>query len=462
MTRADSNGLLGLGLSILSTLLVAFNALNTPLAHANDTSALILDDADFYPRNPAQEALGRLLFFDKLLSGNQDIACATCHHPLLGSGDGLSLSLGAGADGLGPMRRPNTVSQRVPRNAPPLYNLGAREFTALFHDGRLQIDPSQPGGLSHPEAVLLPPGLDNILAAQAMLSVISVLEMAGDAGANPISAAVLADRLAGPDGAWDRLAQRLRANDNYVALFRSAFPVLNSAADIQFSHAANALAAFIASAFRCTGSLFDQVVRGDKSRLYQKALDGAALFYGKAGCGNCHSGPLQTDHQFHAIGLPQIGPGRGDNQPDYFDGLDDFGREQVTGNSDDRFRFRTPSLRNVTLTGPWGHDGAYNDLEQMVRHHLDPINALENYNIDQAVLPSALNRPDLNALDGIVQADAARRQAIGAASELAPQSPSDTEIDALMEFLHALTDRRCSDLRHLIPNQVPSGLPVAD
>ena len=63
---------------------------------------------------------------------------------------------------------------------------------------------------------------------------------------------------------------------------------------------------------------------------------GMRLFYGRASCSSCHSGVFQTDHDFHAVGMPQIGPGKGDDLPGFDDGLDDFGRERVTGMEADR------------------------------------------------------------------------------------------------------------------------------
>jgi cytochrome c peroxidase len=148
------------------------------------------------------------------------------------------------------------------------------------------------------------------------------------------------------------------------------------------------------------------------------------LFYGRAGCSSCHSGVFQTDHGFHAIGMPQVGPGFGHG----FEGREDFGREEATGDPADRYRFRTPSLRNVVLTGPWGHDGFFNSLEAVVRHHLDPLDPLLNADPSQVVLPP---REDLDALD-------------------------------LLEFLQALTDPAAQDLRKSVPTRVPSGLPLAE
>jgi cytochrome c peroxidase len=432
-------------------------------------SSYLITDSIFPERDIAKEELGKLLMYDKILSGNENISCATCHHPLTWTGDGLSLPIGEGGRGLGIGRDTGTGSdaivERVPRNAPHIFNLGADEFKTMFHDGRITEDSSQPSGFLSPAEEQLPIGLDNSLAVQAMFPVTSGAEMAGQAGENDIANAAANNLLAGKNGVWDLIAQRLRNNSEYVRLFSLAYEDINNANDITYTHAANAIGAFEASAWRCTNSPFDrffqqaEIKENAAAEVTVNSIIGASLFYGKAGCSTCHSGPFQTDQDFHAIGVPQIGPGKGDNQDGYSDGRDDFGREQVTGNINDRFKFRTPTLRQVALTGPWGHDGAFNTLEAMVRHHLDATNSLNNYDTSQAVLPS---RDDLDAQDFVVQNDSVRRKAIADAIELDPISLSDDEVAKLMAFLHALTDQNCLDLRSTAPLSVPSGLPLYD
>ena len=179
------------------------------------------------------------------------------------------------------------------------------------------------------------------------------------------------------------------------------------------------------------------------------------IFYGKGGCGDCHSGAFQTDQGFHAVAMPQIGAGKGDDT----DGHGDYGRERVTGNVGDRFKFRTPSLRNIALSAPYGHAGAYNTLEATVRHNLDSVNALYEYDREQAVLPS---RPDLDALDFIVMDDLDRLADIAAASELNPVQLKEKDVQALLAFLHSLTDPAAMDMRTDVPESVPSGLPIWD
>ena len=87
--------------------------LNPGFAQEDAAAAFRLDDDDFYPRAPEKEALGKLLFFDRILSGNRDIACATCHNPLLGTGDGLSLPVGNAGAGLGPGRKPQGAGRVI-------------------------------------------------------------------------------------------------------------------------------------------------------------------------------------------------------------------------------------------------------------------------------------------------------------------------------------------------------------
>ena len=213
------------------------------------------------------------------------------------------------------------------------------------------------------------------------------------------------------------------------------------------------------------------------------------LFYGKAGCASCHTGTFQTDHDFHAIAMPQIGPGKSDGwNGDYWreTGMkafpEDFGRGRVTTRAADRYKFRTPSLRNVELTGPWGHAGTYDSLEDVVRHHLDPVAALEAYEPPAGLLPevgglleqtasgSRLSRDWLKpsrrerylVRDTWVQSHPELRAQLAAANELEPQELSDAEVDDLLAFLRALTDPSSQDLAQLVPAHVPSGLPVED
>ncbi len=399
--------------------------------------------------------LGRVLFFDEVLSGNRNISCATCHHPENATADALSLPLGEGGVGLGVARTagngPGRVRQRVPRNSPALFNLGARQFRSLFHDGRVAIDARSASGFDTPAGDDLPAGLDNILAAQAMFPVTSAIEMAGRRGANEIGRAAARGRLAGDDGVWNLLAQRLRDNPEYVRLFQNAFDDVDDATDLTMVHAANAIAEFEMDAFRSDDSPFDRFLRGNPAALSQQQRRGMNLFYGRAGCARCHGGALQTDRRFHSIAMPQVGPGTGDGP----DGRDDFGRERVTGNRSDRFEFRTPSLRNVELTAPYGHAGAYATLDAIVTHYRNPPQEIRDYDPSQLILPS---RRYLDRFDLIVMGDPGRVAAIAASNEARPARLDGRDRADLVAFLRSLTDPAARDLSSQVPASVPSGL----
>ena len=165
----------------------------TTTALANPELPEPLKDSDYRTLNTEAAKLGQLLFYDKILSGNQNIACSTCHHHDLASGDGLSLGIGEGGIGLGEKRiagvGPSKVKRRVPRNASSLFNVGAKEFTHFFHDGRVSADDLFPSGFNTPAEEFLPKGLNSLLAAQAMFPVTSPVEMAGERNENQIAGA---------------------------------------------------------------------------------------------------------------------------------------------------------------------------------------------------------------------------------------------------------------------------------
>jgi len=400
--------------------------------------------------------LGRMLFFDKIMSGNKNISCATCHNPQLFTGDALSLPVGEGGKGLGTTRNTGTVKQRVPRNSPALFNLGGPEFTSLFLDGRVEINDDFPSGIKTPAGMDLPKGLNGTLAAQALFPMTSEAEMAGPKGENPVADAVAEGRLTGENGAWNLIVNRLRNIPEYVEIFKDAYyPNVQDAKDINIVQVANAIAIFQSRAFYTLNAPFDQFNYGNKSTLSESAKRGNELFNGKAKCITCHSGQLQTDHNFYAIAMPPIGPGKGDGEKGY----DDFGRERVSGNIKDRYKFRTPSLRNVAVTGPWGHNGAYGKLRDMVVHHLSPQKMLKSYTIEKAYLPT---RDDLDGQDIRALKDKNLIEDILKANELPQVTLSDAEIDDLINFLHSLTDLSVFDLHRIVPKKVPSGISLAD
>jgi cytochrome c peroxidase len=400
------------------------------------------------PPAPALVQLGEALFWDPILSGNRDVSCATCHHPLLGTGDNLPVSIGTNGFGLGAQRQMGRAREFIPRNASPLYNLGYLEWNTFFWDGRVSRGPQT--AFHTPASDRLPDGLDSLLAAQAMFPVLSRDEMRGYRGdldifGQPNELAAILDYTSAP--IWQALMARLLAIPAYVELFRAAYPA-TPLEELGFEHAANAIAAYETATFTFEDAPFDRYLRGETTALSPQAKQGALLFYGKAGCAACHATALLTDQKFYNLAVPQIGDGKGRERPL------DLGRARETGNDCDRFAFRTPPLRNVALSGPWMHNGAFTTLEAAVRHHFDPQTSLQHYDPNQ--LPEPLQETCQNAPETLA----------AILKWYTPHNPSDSvrltdqEIHLLLAFLEALTSPSALDLAHTIPASVPSGLPV--
>ena len=406
-------------------------------------------EPEFPAVDAAQVQLGRLLFYDPILSGSRTVSCATCHHPRFATGDGVSLGLGDGANGLGPERvadETNLPEQRIPRNAPPLFNLGATEFTVFFHDGRLEEDPERTSGIRTPLGSEMEMGFASALSAQSMFPVLSADEMAGHYSENDVAQAVRQGLITGPGGAWDILSKRVEG----IPAYRAAFDGVIGERAVAFTDISDAIAAFLDFEWRGVASPFDLYLRNG-TEMEPAAMRGMELFYGKAGCADCHSGRFQTDHDFHAIAMPQIGPGKAARFESH---AQDTGRMRVTGRAEDAYAFRTPPLRNVAQTAPYGHSGAYATLEGVVRHHLDPVASLLAYDPTQAVMPGYA------ADDLRVMGDAAEVAAIAAANVLEPVNLSDAEVADILAFLAALTDPQSLRGALGVPETVPSGLPV--
>jgi cytochrome c peroxidase len=408
-------------------------------------------DVNFPEFDAPRIELGQLLFFDPILSGNKTVSCATCHHPKFNTADGLSLGIGDGGIGLGTDRKvdaANPPEKRIPRNAPALFNLGAFEFVSFFHDGRLEVDKTRASGIRTPLGGEMESGFASLLSAQTMFPVLSAAEMAGHFSENDVSKAVRQGVLTGDGGAWDILAKRVETIPEYRSQFD---PIIGSDKPIHFTDISDAIAAFVDFEWRATNSPFDLHLRLGQ-QLEAQAEAGKQLFYGDAGCATCHSGLFQTDHQFHAIAMPQIGPGKAAGFERH---QRDEGRMRVTGNFADAYAFRTPSLRNVAHTSPYGHSGAYGTLEEVVRHHLDPVGSLNAYLETSAVLPVEIGKDDFALMRNPEEVEK-----IAEANALAPVDLEEQEIDQIIAFLNALTDPQSLKGALGIPASVPSGLPL--
>ncbi|MDX1662456.1 MAG: cytochrome c peroxidase [Candidatus Promineifilaceae bacterium] len=393
--------------------------------------------------------LGQLLFFDPILGGDQNIACATCHHPTHAMADGRVLPIGVGGVGLGPGRSFDTKTPTgsesgraatvnpfldvyVPRNSPTIINAALLEVQ--FWDGRVSL---VDGVVRTPEHSVDSHFLTDVLTAQALFPVTSEHEMAG---------ITLGGQT--PDQVRRTLHRRLLGNADYRQLF---LEVYGTAAPSMVDISA-ALAAFQRQ-FIFTAAPWDAYLAGDEAALTEAQKRGALLFFGvlkpEVNCAACHSGDLFTDLQFHDLLVPQLGPGKGHG----LDGREDWGRGGITGDPADRYSFRTPPLRNVALTAPYFHSGAYPTLEDAIWHHADIWRA--------GMYDPGRYLSGERVLYGDVRPFVASDHAQTAARTLRRGLPlTHGEVDDLVAFLHALTDPTARDLSDFIPEQVPSGLPL--
>lgn len=390
------------------------------------------------PVRPALVRLGQALAFDKILSGNRDISCMTCHLPGFATGDGLRFSIGAGGSGIGPART-HPTGALIPRNAPAAMNLFA--LKELFWDGR--VAENGHGGVDTPARQRLNPHMADAfefgaVSAQPMFPVLSPEEMRGTSG-NELAA--LSDKQA--QQIWKGLMDRLGRIREYRQMFEAAYPGKRFA-QLNFAHAGNAMAGFFIDQISFNDSPWDRFLAGDDNAMSEAQLRGAKDFM-SARCSICHNGPAFTDNQFHNVAVAQFGPGRGDGAG----GKDDFGRAHETGRSQDRYAFRTPPLRNVELTAPYGHDGAFMSLRDFVAHYSESDVRLRNF--DASTLGAGFSGTLLHNFDAI----------------LATRDPlldgvvfDDQTIDDVTEFMKALTDPAARNLAHLTPARVPSGLPI--
>ncbi|HEX3234710.1 MAG TPA: cytochrome c peroxidase [Gemmatimonadales bacterium] len=382
--------------------------------------------------------LGQALAFDKILSGNRDISCMTCHLAKTATMDGRSIAIGQGGSGLG-LARVHPLGKFIHRNAPPLFNLHAT--TPLTWDGRVFTNSS--GVVRTPAGALLPSQRAVLefgpLSALPMFPVLSRPEMRADAG-NELAA--IPDTL--PQKVWRFLMRRLGAIPQYRTMFESAYPG-QQFDNMSFAHAGNAMGGWITAVFAFNNSPWDRFLAGNDDALTDAQLRGAKAFLGTARCAQCHNGPAFTDGKFHNVLVPQIGPGFGDGPS----GRDDFGRMRQTGNTANRYAFRTAPLRNVELTAPYGHDGAIVSLRAWVDHYSQAGTKLQAYDPSQ-LEPLLQNTLLPTAADILLTRDAKLKDLV----------LSSATVDDITEFLKALTDPAARDLRQFVPLSVPSGLPI--
>jgi cytochrome c peroxidase len=303
------------------------------------------------PYTAGKVALGKWLFFDKRLSSDGSVACATCHDPARAFTDGLAVPRGIG-------------EQRGHRSAPTIIN---RAYSAFqFWDGRA----------------------------------VSLEEQAKEPLANPIE--MTCDATTGL--AHDHVVERLRAIPGYVARFESVF----GTADFSIDHVARAIATFERTVLS-GNSPFDRYEAGDHGALSDEQSRGMDVFFKKAACDRCHLGPRFIPDQFYehderslrgrrirterASGreVPEIAgfnftdgsyqnTGIGMNAP-----APDQGRFLASRRVEDNGAFKTPTLREIEHTAPYMHDGSLTTLEDVVE--LYDRGGIKNAQLQRLIVP---------------------------------------------------------------------------
>jgi len=276
------------------------------------------------PSTPARVALGRLLFWDPILSGERDVACGSCHHPRFGYAEDRDLSIGASGIGLCDRRRFATGSAIpfVKRNSQTILNVA---FNGIDETGTYV--PATAPMFWDVRALSL--------EQQALEPIKALEEMRGST--YPEATAV------------DTVVARLAANAAYRRLFAEAF---GGEQPVTADNLGKTLAVFQRS-LTAVQSRFDRYMRGESDAMSASELRGMRRFE-RIGCANCHSGPMFSDFKLHVLGVP--------DNPKL--ASSDAGKE-------DSYAFRTASLRNLTLTAPYMHSGVFSTLEDVLDFYDD-------------------------------------------------------------------------------------------
>lgn len=296
------------------------------------------------PMSFAKVELGRYLFYDRRLSANQSLSCASCHQQALGFTDGKARSPGVNGE------------------------VGVRSAMALANVAYLPV-------------------LTWANPAQRRLETQMLVPLFGD---NPVELGMM--------GKEPELFQRLAVDPLYRRLFRRAFP--EQQGRITLATVARAIACFERTLLSFNSPYDRYKHGGDADAISESAKRGEDLFYGeRLECSHCHGGFNFTDNvqhakmrfpevAFHNTGLYNV-DGRGAYPPD------NPGVRAVTADADDEGKFRAPSLRNIAVTAPYMHDGSIATLEDVIRHHY----ALKGLAVFNGAQPSPLRDQFIEGFD---------------------------------------------------------------
>ena len=318
---------------------------------------------------------GKLIFETTALSGGNDSGCSTCHLDTKNLTDGLPISVGVGGVGEGLDRMQSGVGVLVPRNSFSLFGRGHQLYSSYFWDGKVELQDD--GILISPFGEEVSQSFDSLLSVAAILPLLARDEFLGVMGGSnqPHNLDINEYHYQERYEAASELYRQL--------IFEGVSPELSrikdglvtagiSKSDFELADLGNAIAAFVIRDFSCPESAWNDYLIGDRSSLSAEQKSGAVVFFGKGRCAACHQGPLFSDFDFHSIGIPQGGFGMGTLGQD-------LGRSEVSLRAEDRYKFKTPPLLLVSKTAPYGHNGMFSDLEDVVIHHTNPVAMFKNY-----------------------------------------------------------------------------------
>ena len=437
--------------------------------------------------------LGKALFWTKGLSADREVACVSCHHPFLGFGDGIPLPVGVDAeypDRLGPGRKRKKTdafqipvfangNAPMPRNSPTLIGLAFWDQSITW-DGTVYSDTGTPGMSGVDGRIIAPVDTPPVrgMFTHPLLPRSDYLNyedkwdkgMPISSGHGLLPAAVNAamrgkafgaktaptmstntdlevrQALAAAIGNYGSRTLPALPKNEWLPLFRRAYN--DPSGPVEKLVTSNKISVAIAAYERTmtfTDTPWKAFVQGNDNAISASAARGATLFYkpiaeGGANCASCHTGDFFTDEHYWVLAVPQFGRGKTDVNS-HKDGNDDWGRAHVTGKRDDKYAYRTQMLLGVEMTPPYGHDGVFKTLKDVVEHHLNPRKSIQAFDFSKISTeggPLNLANSKENTERALKRLEQQRKA--GKKGVLTDVELTDTQVNDVVEFLKTLTD----------------------
>jgi cytochrome c peroxidase len=310
--------------------------------------------------------LGRIFFEEKILSGNNDMACINCHLDKFGSTDGLPIAVGVKGEGESKDRYFHGKGILVQRNALALHGRAEKDFKNFFWDGRIQ---STDNFIISKFGKKISNKFKSPLSVASILPIMERDELIGKSNffdnnkfSEAIGDKIYVDKY---NILTELLKEKIYKNGNSKILV--LLKELNiSQQDFEIADIGNAIASFIEFKFPLERTRYDDFLDGNIESFSKNEKEGMLLFFGKGRCYSCHNGTFFTNFSFSSIGTPQgyFGPQSRHR---------DIGRANVTNRYEDFYKFRVPSLLKISKTAPYGHNGAFKNLEEVIVQHFNPL-----------------------------------------------------------------------------------------